>query len=131
MIIIKPKRNTIQRMKILEFLRKTKTHPNAESIYKEIIKQIPTITLATVYRNLNLLAENGEILRLEINKEYRYDGFSHAHIHCVCQDCKKIIDIEDQNQISQVLNNIPKKDFFPKEVEIMIKGKCKACSKKK
>jgi len=48
-------------------------------------KILPTITLATTYRNLNILASDSEILRLEINNEYHYDADISKHQHCFCK----------------------------------------------
>ena len=90
-------RNTTQRIKILEYLRSVKTHPTAEDIYKHVKKDLPSITLATVYRNLNLLAKQEEILKLEINGEYHFDGDVCYHQHGVCRKCGTIIDIMQKN----------------------------------
>ena len=87
-------RNTNQRLKILEYLKCVKTHPTAEQVYNDLRKDMPAISLATVYRNLHLLAEQKEVLRLEINNEYHFDGDSCRHQHCVCKKCGKIIDRE-------------------------------------
>ena len=84
------RRQTIQRIKILEYLEGVKTHPTAETIYREVKKELPTITLATVYRNLNLLADEGKIVKLEINNEYHFDADRSNHQHGVCKKCGKI-----------------------------------------
>ena len=63
-------RNTIQRIKIMKYLKSVKTHPTAEMVYNAVVKEIPSITLATVYRNLHNLANKGKILMFEFNKEY-------------------------------------------------------------
>jgi len=123
-------RNTIQRVKILKFLKNSKNHPNAETIYKAVSKDIPTITLATVYRNLKILKERGEIIILEINKEYRYDASTGSHIHCICKNCGKIIDVMDDKIINYAMKNLKAKDFIPKETKIMFKGICKECADK-
>jgi|FLOH01.1.fsa_nt_gi Fe2+ or Zn2+ uptake regulation protein len=120
-------RNTFQRQVILEFLRKTCSHPSAETIHKVVVKQVPTITLATVYRNLNILADQGIIRRLEVNKEYRYDGCIANHQHCVCSKCGKILDYMEQELTDYALKNIPKKEFKPTKVNMIFEGKCKKC----
>ena len=85
-------RNTVQRQKILDHLMSVKSHPNAKQVHSAVLKDVPNITLATVYRNLNIMADNGEILRLEINGEYRFDADIGKHQHCVCTECGKIAD---------------------------------------
>lgn len=121
-------RNTSQRIKIVEYLKEVKTHPTAEVVYLEIKKELPAITLATVYRNLNLLADKGEVLRLEINKEYHFDGDISNHQHCVCVNCGKIIDVFQKEVSEYVLDKIKTKNFTPNSVTVIINGLCKECS---
>ncbi len=121
-------RNTSQRIKIVEYLKDVKTHPTAEAVYLEVKKELPAITLATVYRNLNLLADNNKILRLEINKEYHFDGDNSNHQHCVCVNCGKIMDVFQPEVSEYVLDKIKTKSFNPKSVTVIINGLCKECS---
>ncbi len=58
-------RMTRQRMVILEELKKVRTHPTADELYAMVRARLPRISLGTVYRNLDFLAETGEILKLE------------------------------------------------------------------
>ncbi|OIP30687.1 MAG: transcriptional repressor [Candidatus Aenigmarchaeota archaeon CG_4_9_14_3_um_filter_37_18] len=119
-------RMTNQRIKILDYLRTTKKHPSAEMVFSEVKKQLPAITLATVYRNLNLLAEKGDILRLEVNGEYRFDADTKLHQHCVCKKCGKVMDLFE-NRIKIPLNKIKIKDFEPESASVEIFGICKKC----
>ncbi|WNY25045.1 transcriptional repressor [Methanolapillus millepedarum] len=89
------KRNTVQKMKILEYLSGTKSHPTAETVYAEVSKEIPTISLSTVYRNLNMMAENNEILKFEVGNEAHYDADTSFHHHAYCRFCKTVFDIFD------------------------------------
>ena len=120
-------RKTIQKIKILEYLKSVKTHPTAETVYNAVRKEIPTITLATVYRNLNLMAVNGEILKLEINNEFRFDGEICGHQHCICKKCGKIIDAFHEEINKYALKKIGTKKFKPTCVSVMFKGYCKDC----
>ncbi|MBN2101285.1 MAG: transcriptional repressor [Candidatus Aenigmarchaeota archaeon] len=123
-------RMTSQRLKILEYLRSVKTHPTAEMVYKAVSRDLPAITLATVYRNLNLLAEQGQILRFEIGKEYRFDGDTCCHQHFVCTKCGKLIDIFNKKLSEQAMKSVDSEEFFPKSVRIIFYGTCKKCKKK-
>jgi Fe2+ or Zn2+ uptake regulation protein len=118
----KAKRLTIQKLKILEYLKKVKTHPNAEDVYKNVKKEIPTITLATVYRNLNSLFEDGIILRLEINHEYRYDAHMKGHLHFLCKKSGKIFDIDDKETQEYLLSKLDINKFEPESVCVIFKG---------
>ena len=83
-----------QRQVILSELRKLKTHPTADDLYLIIKKIMPNISLGTVYRNLNLLAEQGVILKLEnAGTIKRFDGNAIKHYHFRCKKCHEIIDI--------------------------------------
>lgn len=96
-----------QRETILNVLRSTKSHPTANDIYVEMKKSDPKISLGTVYRNLSVLAENGMILRLDTEHDsVHYDGCVDQHYHFVCNDCKKVMDlditpIESEKQIEE------------------------------
>jgi Fur family peroxide stress response transcriptional regulator len=121
---------TSQRLKILQELKKRKDHPTAEMIYREVSKDLPSITLATVYRNLNLLAELGQIQRFEINKEYHFDAHNENHQHLVCECCGFIDDIEEKKITDYALKNMIKKDFQVSKVNITYYGLCKKCKEK-
>ncbi len=122
-----PKRTTNQRLKILEYLHSVKTHPSAETVYEAVKKDLPAISLATVYRNLKLLAEQGEILKLEINGEFRFDGDICKHAHAVCTRCNKLFDIMDEKITKYAMKNFSMKGFTPSCVQIIFKGTCKEC----
>jgi Fur family peroxide stress response transcriptional regulator len=83
-----------QRDAILANLMHRTDHPTADMIYLDIKKEIPNISLGTVYRNLSLLADKGEILRLPIGgKAERFDGVTDFHYHFVCQHCGEVSDL--------------------------------------
>lgn len=119
------RRLTIQKIKILDYLKSVKTHPTAEEVFNNVKKELPTITLSTVYRNLNLLAEEGIILRLEINHEYRYDAHKGNHQHFVCTETGKVFDIHDNESNDYLMSKIDKKKFVPDSVMVIYKGKSK------
>lgn len=83
-----------QREQIIEYVKSVKTHPTAETVYQEIRKQDPNISLGTVYRNLDRLAQDGVILRLQMaNQKDRFDGDTSHHYHAVCHKCGIVHDI--------------------------------------
>ncbi len=84
-----------QREAIKEYLAQTKEHPTADTIYMKIRAKHPNISLGTVYRNLNLLAEQGEIMKINCQDgSDRFDGNAKPHYHFLCNDCGKVLDIE-------------------------------------
>ena len=92
-------RITPQRYAVLNVLAKSPDHPSAESIHAELIDHYPTMSLATVYKTLNLLKREGEILELEFSDlGNRYDGKKpYPHPHVICTECGKIIDPSQLN----------------------------------
>lgn len=121
-------RNTTQRLKILEYLRIVKTHPTTDEVYQAIRKDMPTISLATVYRNLNMLVDQGEILRINSKGETRYDGDTCYHQHCICESCGKVIDIMTKSVSEYAMQHFNSKEFTPKCVTIIYSGHCKKCT---
>jgi len=91
------KRVSRQKNAVLDVLRQTDSHPTADWIYDEVRKLIPNISKGTVYRNLKILKDSGEITGLNINETpSRYEGNLVNHSHFRCQKCRRIFDIEEQ-----------------------------------
>ncbi len=91
-----PKRRmTKQRKKILEVLKSTTVHPTADWVYEQVKKEIPNVSLGTIYRNLNVLKEMGEIIELNYSSDQsRFDGNPVEHYHFRCLECNKVLDVE-------------------------------------
>ncbi len=89
------RRHSRQRELIKEFLKTRKDHPTADIVYRNIRNQNPSISLGTVYRNLTLLAEAGEIIRLNVGDGVdHFDGDISPHYHFVCQKCGRVMDLK-------------------------------------
>ena len=81
---------------ILSCLRSTEIHPSADWIYETVKKEIPDISLATVYRNLNLFKEQGLIQSLgTVQGVERFDGNTAPHVHYICTGCGKVLDLAE------------------------------------
>lgn len=84
---------TRQRKVILEELQKMMMHPSAEEVYDVVRKRLPRISLGTVYRNLEILSELGEITKLEFGGTIkRFDPDPNEHYHIRCSLCDKVVD---------------------------------------
>ena len=114
-------------MKIAEYLSKTHSHPTAEEVYNEVKKDLPAITLATVYRNLNVLVEEGKALRFVVGKEYHYDNFHENHQHFVCEKCGNVVDVKNPKMTEYAMKNFDMKGFKPKTVRLIFRGLCPDC----
>ncbi len=88
------RRITPQRLAILRMLTESEKHPSAEQLHQAILKDFPTTSLATVYKTLHLLKEEGEVLELEFSElGNRYDGLKpYPHPHVICGKCGTIVD---------------------------------------
>ena len=88
------RRNTKQRQIILDAVQSRCDHPTAEQIYNQVYAVDPRISKATVYRNLNLLAEEGKITVVNLPPADRFDLTTKKHCHFVCKKCGRVFDID-------------------------------------
>ena len=99
-----------QRDMIKAFLMGRKDHPTADVIYMNVRQQNPNISLGTVYRNLTLLADIGEIQRIRVGDGVdHFDADISPHYHFICNECNNVIDL-DMESIESI-NNIAAKNF--------------------
>ena len=123
---IKP---SYQRIKIFEYLKNTKSHPNVDVIFKEIAKVIPTLSKTTVYNTLNSFIEKGIVAVITIEEnETRYDADTSMHGHFKCKSCGKVYDFDikfSKDDIGDL------KGFEVDEKHLYFKGNCKDCLKNK
>ncbi|MEA1946614.1 MAG: transcriptional repressor [Thermodesulfobacteriota bacterium] len=127
----KNRRITKQRQVILEELRKLNTHPSADEIYKVVRRRLPRISLGTVYRNLEVLAQMGEIQKLELSGSLkRYDWNTNKHYHIRCVRCNRVDDapIAPLNQLEDDLYEATVFEIIGHNLEFT--GFCPECSKK-
>jgi Fur family transcriptional regulator, peroxide stress response regulator len=85
---------TPQRLAIVNFIARTEGHPSVEDIYDQLKNDFPTMSLATIYRNIETIKSLGEVLELGFpDGSNRYDGHKpYPHPHVICIKCKKIVD---------------------------------------
>ncbi|MCL2840281.1 MAG: transcriptional repressor [Defluviitaleaceae bacterium] len=123
-------RSTIQRKTILDTLKSFNTHPSAETIYREIQKDYPAISKATVYRNLRQLSESGIITQVSvIDDAARYDGRVDLHYHFHCKKCGGVLDVEMDGV--QGIEDVVR-DMYGFQVDkhsIIFTGTCGDCAK--
>ena len=122
-----------QRAAIKEYLCHTTEHPTADTVYLHIREAFPNISLGTVYRNLNLLADTGEAIKISTpDGGDRFDGRTDLHYHVICRDCKRVYDLELDEQHIQSINDLAGQ-HFGETVDshtILFYGTCKNCLKK-
>ena len=124
------RRQTIQRSLVLKAVNKLQCHATADEIYEEIIKEHPTVSRATVYRNLNLLSETGHIRKIEIpGGADCFDHLCHDHCHVKCEKCGRIFDV-DMEYVTGLEKNIRNdRGFSFTGYDIIFRGICPNCQK--
>jgi Fur family ferric uptake transcriptional regulator len=121
---------TSQRRIILEELRKVHTHPTVDELYSIVKVRMPRISLGTVYRNLDLLAESGEVLKLEtVGNIRRFDGCTVPHRHVRCRVCGRIADVINDDMADPVLEHVHAPGFRVTTVRVEYDGICEQCER--
>ena len=93
-----------QRQLILETVQKSKQHMTAAQVYQLARKNCPHLSLGTVYRNLNLLVDIGQLRRIGVPGEAdRYDWQLETHPHLFCRRCKKVLNLAMQSDALEAL----------------------------
>lgn len=120
-----------QREAIKEYLMSTKEHPTADTVYMHIREQNPNISLGTVYRNLNLLTEIGEIQKLTCGDgSDRFDATTEQHYHVMCKCCNGVSDL-DLDPVKEI--NEAAQQIYGGCIDthsILFYGTCKTCMEK-
>lgn len=130
--MITPSKYSHQREAIVSFLKTRNDHPTADIVYKNIRETIPNISLGTVYRNLNQLANSGVILRLTCGgKTDHYDACTEPHYHFICKDCGAVIDINMPISKELISNAKLCSGFNIDEVSVLFSGLCSDCKELK
>jgi Fe2+ or Zn2+ uptake regulation protein len=123
-------RMTNQREMILRELKKSKKHLTADELYERVKKYMPRISLATVYRNLEILSDASMIRKLEISgRQKRFDSELEDHDHIYCVQCHRIenLDIGD-NEVN--LSVVDTKGYAITGRRLEVTGLCPKCQKK-
>jgi len=123
-------RMTRQRRVILKELRRLNNHPSADELYERVRMHLPRISLGTVYRNLEILTDLGEIQTLELSGSMkRFDGEPKKHYHIRCVNCGRVDDapIAPLNQIEDELYGATVYTIIGHRLEFT--GLCPNCSK--
>jgi len=126
---------THQRLAIFEALASSREHPSAEQLHRAVQRRIPTLSLATVYKNLEALKAIGAVADVNpLHEQGRYEaalpgtGAGHPHHHLVCTSCKKVRDLHDSD-----LDGLRVRDaqgFAVRAVRVQAEGLCPDCQAK-
>ncbi len=122
-------RPSVQRVAIMHYLMEHFTHPTVDTIYRDLLPEIPTLSRTTVYNTLQLLQEHNAVWALSIDKRnVHYDGNLKPHAHFLCRECGQVFDIEINDHLKSHLHSYP--GFKVEKVELNYFGLCPNCKAK-
>lgn len=124
------RRRSKKRDAILECIRQTKCHPSAEWIYTQLKPEHPDLSLGTVYRNLALFRESGEVVSVgTVNGVERLDACVTPHAHFICENCEAVLDIDlPTDELQTDLGE--QYGFEIHRSEMLFRGLCRDCCQK-
>ena len=125
-------RITPQRQEMISILKGTKHHFTAEDIYQKLIKQFPSVSIATVYNNLKLFVSLGLVNELQFGEGLsKFEWIENDHYHIVCSDCGKIEDFHypQLKEVESFAQDLSK--FKIKNHHLLFYGLCQECGEKK
>ena len=124
-------RTSKQKEVVLQALKDNVIHPTADELYKIISRTNSSIGSATVYRNLNTLAEERTIKKIDgLETPAHFDHNTHKHYHFICDKCKKIYDVSEDVAPNVDINASKETGFKITGHDITFHGICSECIKK-
>jgi Fur family peroxide stress response transcriptional regulator len=122
---------TPQMIAICKFVLLSREHPSVQRIYREVKKTYPTVSLATVYKTLQILRESGLVQELDfLQTQARYDAYLEPHINLVCLRCGNIQDLDDPVVRELIKRVTAATKFTPTGQRFDVYGICEKCSGK-
>lgn len=120
---------TPQRVAIVEELYKY-GHMSIDDLYKKLLERFPSVSLATIYKNINSMVEKVFLSEVKIpNAKTVYELCKSEHAHLVCSECKEVFDIElDSSSIQEQVTKI--NGFKVNQTDIVVSGVCSNCLNK-
>jgi len=120
-------RLTEPRRLILEAVRGTTAHPSAFAVHRAVRRRLPTVSLATVYRNLRQLAAEGLLLERAGATGLRFDGNVERHDHFTCLSCRRVFDVPPAGAATPRRRVAARTGFEVLDHRVEFYGRCAAC----
>lgn len=119
---------TPQRLAIYQVLASDASHPAAEDIYRRIKPDLPSLSLATVYRTLDQFEEHGLVSRVHaLGDQARFDANLDEHHHLVCESCQRVFDFQDSRLRIPPVAPMALDGFQVRSHRIHLLGLCRDC----
>jgi Fur family transcriptional regulator, peroxide stress response regulator len=123
------KRTTRQLEQVFAALQGDHTHPFAHQIYQRVHRKLPRISLATVYRNLHSLVEEGKIRTLLLDEQgARFDPETSRHDHFVCERCGRVVDLFLRRARQLDLSSLARQGYVVTTHSLTVHGVCQVCA---
>ena len=122
------RRMTNQRRVILEELKQLRSHPTADEVYHIVRRRLPKVSIATVYRNLEVLCSEGFVQKMDIpGTQRRFDGDTKNHYHVRCVACGRVedVDLDPIPALEQTIRNRSEYKILSHRLEFI--GFCHDC----
>ena len=123
-------RLTPQWVAILQAVLSSHAHPTAEDIHRLVAAKFPMISLATVYKTMNVLKDLGEVSEIRVGGRGHYEGNTTPHAHMICINCGAIIDLPAEALAEMPEAALAETDFQAVRYKLEIHGLCPRCQKK-
>ena len=121
------RRHTRQLEVIWAAIKDETSHPTADQIYDKVRKELPTISLGTVYRNLQKLVGDGKLQVLTLDRSQHFDPLVSRHQHFICEACEQVYDILLDSD-ERLFPKLPHEGFTVTSHQMAFYGRCKQCA---
>jgi Fur family peroxide stress response transcriptional regulator len=120
-------RVTPQRMAIVQAVLESSEHPTAEEVYRKVSDSFPMLSLATVYKTLEMLKTLGEIVEIPVKGQVHYESNLRPHVHLICERCHKVMDWGEEIVLPIPKETIESSGFYPRYYLVEVHGLCSQC----
>jgi Fur family peroxide stress response transcriptional regulator len=126
-----PYRSSRHRTRILELLKSTGSHPTANWLYARLRREFPDLSMGTVYRNIGILVEQGQISRIAFGSTFdRLDARTTPHYHFICEQCGAVHDVDIPRARGLLGRIATPKGFVVRRHQVELYGLCAKCAAK-
>jgi Fur family transcriptional regulator, peroxide stress response regulator len=122
------RRHTQQLKVVWDAIKNETSHPTADQIYEKVRRAMPTISLGTVYRNLQKLVAEKKLKVLTLGRTQRFDPMVDRHDHFICERCNRVYDIVVKSTEKVLSSSLPRQGFKVTAHQVTLYGICKGCS---
>ena len=124
----KQQRHTKQLEVIWQAVKADASHPTADQVFLKVRRQLPNISLGTVYRNLQKLVGEGKLQVLTLGRAQHFDPLLSSHQHFICEQCEQVYDVLLDSRERRLLSRFPDEGFTVTSHQLSFFGRCKRCS---